>query len=145
MLSINNVTMRYGPRALFEDVSTTFFAGRRYGITGPNVAGKTTRMKILTGGIEPTKGDVTRPKKLGILSQDQFAFDDKRVIDTVIIGNRPLWKALQERGSLYNKPHDELTDADGMRLGELEGIVGENDGYTGETDAAVLHDGLGID
>ena len=145
MLSINNVTMRYGPRVLFEDVSTTFFAGRRYGITGPNGAGKSTLMKILTGEIEPTKGDVTRPKKLGILSQDQFAFDDKRVIDTVIMGNRPLWKALQERETLYNKPHDELTDADGMRLGELEGIVGENDGYTAETDAAVLLDGLGID
>src|ERR1700723_2188201 len=137
--------MRFGARVLFEEVSTTFFAGRRYGITGPNGAGKSTLMKILTGEIEPTKGDVTRPKKLGILSQDQFAFDDKRVIDTVIMGNRPLWKALQERETLYNKPHDELTDADGMRLGELEGIVGENDGYTAETDAAVLLDGLGID
>jgi ATPase subunit of ABC transporter with duplicated ATPase domains len=145
MLSINNVTMRYGPRVLFEDVSTTFFAGRRYGITGPNGAGKSTLMKILTGEIEPTKGDVTRPKKLGILSQDQFAFDQYRVIDTVIMGNRPLWKALQEREILYNKPHEDLTDADGMRLGELEGIVGENDGYTAETDAAVLLDGLGID
>src|SRR5271156_5008202 len=145
MISINAVTMRYGPRILFEDVSTTFFEGRRYGISGPNGAGKSTLMKILTGEIEPTKGDVSRPKKLGILSQDQFAFDDKRVIDTVIMGNRPLWKALQEREILYNKPHDELTDADGMRLGELEGIVGENDGYTAETDAAVLLDGLGID
>src|SRR5271154_6186081 len=145
MISINAVTMRYGPRILFEDVSTTFFEGRRYGITGPNGAGKSTLMKILTGELEPTKGDVSRPKKLGVLSQDQFAFDDKRVIDTVIMGNRPLWKALQEREILYNKPHEELTDADGMRLGELEGIVGENDGYTAEADAAILLDGLGID
>src|SRR5579863_2315322 len=137
--------MRYGARILFEDVSTTFFAGRRYGITGPNGAGKSTLMKILTGEIEPTKGDVTRPKKLGILSQDQFAFDEHRVIDTVIMGNRPLWKALQEREILYAKPHEELTDADGMRLGELEGIVGEEGGYTAEPDAAILLDGLGID
>ena len=129
--------MRFGARVLFEDVSTTFFAGRRYGITGPNGAGKSTLMKILTGEIEPTKGDVTRPKKLGILSQDQFAFDEHRVIDTVIMGNRPLWKALQEREILYAKPHEELTDADGMRLGELEGIVGEEGGYTAEADAAI--------
>ncbi|MGA8675651.1 MAG: ATP-binding cassette domain-containing protein [Candidatus Acidiferrales bacterium] len=145
MLSVNNITMRYGARILFEDVTTTFFAGRRYGITGPNGAGKSTLMKILTGEIEPTKGDVTRPKKLGILSQDQFAFDEQRVIDTVIMGNRPLWKALQEREILYAKPHEELTDADGMRLGELEGIVGEEGGYTAEPDAAILLDGLGID
>jgi ATPase subunit of ABC transporter with duplicated ATPase domains len=137
--------MRYGARILFEDVTTTFFAGRRYGITGPNGAGKSTLMKILTGEIDPTKGDVTRPKKLGILSQDQFAFDEHRVIDTVIMGNRPLWKALQEREILYAKPHEELTDADGMRLGELEGIVGEEGGYTAEPDAAILLDGLGID
>jgi ATPase subunit of ABC transporter with duplicated ATPase domains len=145
LLSVNNITMRYGARILFEDVTTTFFAGRRYGITGPNGAGKSTLMKILTGEIDPTKGDVTRPKKLGILSQDQFAFDEHRVIDTVIMGNRPLWKALQEREILYAKPHEELTDADGMRLGELEGIVGEEGGYTAEADAAILLDGLGID
>src|ERR1700723_1670238 len=137
--------MRFGARVLFEEVSTTFFAGRRYGITGPNGAGKSTLMKILTGEIEPTKGDVTRPKKLGILSQDQFAFDEMRVVDAVIMGNRPLWKALQEREILYNKPHEDLTDADGMRLGELEGIVGEQDGYTAEADAAILLDGLGIE
>ncbi len=87
MLSINNISMRFGPRVLFEDVTTTFMAGRRYGITGPNGAGKSTLMKILTGELEPTKGSVTRPKKLGILRQDQFAFDEFRVIDTVIMGN----------------------------------------------------------
>src|ERR1700720_4299410 len=145
MLSVNNISMRYGPRILFEDVTCTFFAGRRYAITGPNGAGKTTLMKILTGEIEPSKGDVTRPKKLGVLSQDQFAFDEFRVIDTVIMGNKPLWKALQEREMLYAKPHESLTDADGMRLGELEGIVGEEGGYTAESDAAVLLDGLGVD
>src|SRR6267378_3742038 len=116
MLSVNNITMRFGPRVLFENVTCTFMAGRRY--------------------------SVTRPKKMGVLRQDQFAFDQYRVIDTVIMGNASLWKALEERDALYAKPHDELTDADGMRLGELEGIVGEEGGYTAEADAAVLLDGL---
>ena len=137
--------MRFGPRILFEDVSCTFFAGRRYAISGPNGAGKTTLMRILTGEIEPTKDDVTRPKKFGILRQDQFAFDEFRVVDTVIMGNARLWKTLVERDALYSKPHEQLTDKDGMRLAELEGIVGEENGYTAESDAAVLLDGLGIE
>src|ERR1700739_3457175 len=119
MLSLNNVSMRYGARILFEDVTSSFLEGRRYAITGPNGAGKSTLMKILEGELEPTKGSVSRPKKLGILRQDQFAFDEFRVIDTVIMGNGTLWKALQERDALYAKPHDKLTDKDGMRLGEL--------------------------
>jgi ATPase subunit of ABC transporter with duplicated ATPase domains len=137
--------MRFGAKILFEDVSCTFFENRRYAITGPNGAGKSTLMKILTGELEPTKGEVSRPKKLGILRQDQFAFDDSRVIDTVIMGNQPLWKALQERDELYAKPHESLTDKDGMRLGELEGIVGEEGGYTAEADVAILLDGLGLE
>jgi ATPase subunit of ABC transporter with duplicated ATPase domains len=145
MLSINNVSMRFGPRVLFEDVTTTFIAGRRYAITGPNGAGKSTLMKILTGELEPTKGSITRPQRLGILRQDQFAFDAFRVIDTVIVGNSTLWKALEERDALYAMPHDDLTDADGMRLGELEGIVGEEGGYSAEADAGILLDGLGIE
>src|SRR5580700_4929010 len=102
-------------------------------------------MKILAGEIEPSKGSVTRPKKLGVLRQDQFAFDQFRAIDTVIMGNAPLWKALEERNRLYAKPHDNLTDADGIRAGELEGIVGEEGGYTAESDAAVLLEGLGVE
>ena len=145
MLSVNNITMRFGGRILFEDVTCSFMAGRRYAITGPNGAGKSTLMKILAGDFEPTKGSITRPKKLGILRQDQFAFDEFRVIDAVIMGNAPLWKALQERDALYAKPHDKLTDKDGMRLGELEGIVGEEGGYTADADAAILLDGLGIE
>jgi ATPase subunit of ABC transporter with duplicated ATPase domains len=145
MLSVNNISMRFGPRVLFEDVTCTFMAGRRYAITGPNGAGKSTLMKILTGELDPTKGSITRPKKLGILRQDQFAFDEFRVIDTVIMGNSALWKALLERDALYEKPHEQLTDADGMRLGELEGVVGEEGGYTAESDAGALLDGLGIE
>jgi ATPase subunit of ABC transporter with duplicated ATPase domains len=137
--------MRYGPRILFEEVTTTFFEGRRYAISGPNGAGKSTLMKILTGEIDPSKGTVSRPKKLGVLSQDQFAFDEYRVIDTVIMGNKALWRALQERDALYAKPHESLTDADGMRLGELEGIVGEEGGYSAEADAALLLDGLDVE
>ena len=137
--------MRFGARILFDEVTCTFLTGRRYAISGPNGAGKSTLMKILSGEIEPAKGSVTRPKKLGVLRQDQFAFDAYRVIDTVVMGNAPLWAALQERETLYNKPHEELTDEDGMRLGELEGIVGEEGGYTAESDAAVLLDGLGVD
>jgi ATPase subunit of ABC transporter with duplicated ATPase domains len=145
MISVENVTMRFGARVLFEDVTTTFMAGRRYAISGPNGAGKSTFMKILTGEQDATHGTITRPKKIGILRQDQFAFDKFRVLDAVIMGNAFLWKALQEREALYAKPHDELTDADGMRLGELEGIVGEENGYTAEADAGVLLDGLGIE
>jgi len=137
--------MRFGAKILFEDVTFTFLAGRRYAITGPNGAGKSTLMKILAGQMEPAKGTVSRPKKFGVLSQDQFAFDGFRAIDTVIMGNAPLWRALEERAALYDKPHDLLTDADGMRLGELEGIVGEEGGYTAEADAAVLLDGLGVE
>src|ERR1700726_2801979 len=102
-------------------------------------------MRILKGEIDSTSGSITRPKKLGVLSQDQFAFDKFRVIDTVIMGNKALWKALQERDALYAKPHEQLTDKDGMRLAELEGIVGEEGGYTAEADAGVLLDGLDVD
>ncbi len=145
MLSVNNISMRFGPRVLFEDVTCTFMAGRRYAVTGPNGAGKSTFMKILTSELEPTKGSITAPKKMGVLRQDQFAFDESRVIDTVVMGNKILWDALQERDALYAKPHEQLTDADGMRLGELEGIVGEEGGYTCEADAGILLDGLGIE
>ncbi len=145
MIAVENITMRFGSRILFEDVTTTFMAGRRYAISGPNGAGKSTFMKILTGEQDPTMGNITRPKRMGVLRQDQFAFDKFRVIDTVIMGNATLWKALEEREILYAKPHDDLTHDDGMRLGELEGIVGEEGGYTAEADAGVLLDGLGID
>src|SRR5437667_11187092 len=101
-------------------------------------------MKILTGEIDPEKGSVTRPRRMGVLRQDQFAFDAYRVIDTVVMGNAGLWEALQEREILYAKDSNTLTDQDGMRLGELEGIVGDEGGYTAEVDAAVLLDGLDI-
>ncbi len=142
MLSVNNVTMRYGNKLLFEDVAVTFTAGRRYGLTGPNGSGKSTFMKILSGDLDPQKGNVVRPRKLGVLKQDQYAYDSYRVVDTVIMGNKRLWAAMDEREKLYEKA--DLTDDDGIRLGELEGVVGEEDGYTAESDAAILLQGLDI-
>jgi ATPase subunit of ABC transporter with duplicated ATPase domains len=142
MLSVSNVSMRYGAKILFEEVSTAFTPGKRYGLTGPNGAGKSTFMKLLSGELDPQKGTVVRPRKLGVLSQDQFAFDAYSVIDSVIMGNKRLWAAMQERDAIYAK-HD-MTDEDGMKLGELEGIVGEEDGYSAESDAAILLQGLDI-
>jgi ATPase subunit of ABC transporter with duplicated ATPase domains len=142
MISVSNVSMRYGSKVLFDDVTTTFSSGRRYGLTGPNGAGKSTFMKLLTGELTPQKGTVNRPAKLGVLRQDQFAFDRFRVLDTVVMGNQRLWAALEERERLYSQP--DMTDADGMRLGELEAIVGEEDGYTADSDAAILLQGLDI-
>ncbi len=142
MISVSNVTMRYGAKLLFEDVSVTFTDGRRYGLTGPNGAGKSTFMKVLTGEIDAQKGTVVRPRKFGVLKQDQYEFDAYRVLDTVIMGNKALWAAMEERELIYNKP--EMTDEDGSRLGELEGIVGDEDGYEAEANAAVLLQGLDI-
>src|SRR5580693_7191118 len=142
MISVSSVTMRYGSKLLFEDVSVTFTTGRRYGLTGPNGAGKSTFMKVLTGEIDAQKGNVVRPKKVGALKQDQYEFDAYRVIDTGIMGNKALWAALEEREIIYNKA--EMTDEDGARLGELEGIVGDEDGYEAESNAAVLLQGLDI-
>src|SRR6476660_3245295 len=143
MISVQGVSMRFGSKVLFDDVTTTFQAQRRYGLTGPNGAGKSTFMKLLTGEQPPQRGTVARPDKLGVLRQDQFAFDEFRVVDAVIMGNARLWAALQERETLYAKA--DMTDADGMRLGELEGIVGDEDGYSAESDAAILLQGLDID
>ena len=142
MISVSNVSMRFGAKILFEDVSTAFQPGRRFGLTGPNGAGKTTFMKLVSGESDPQKGNVSKPEKLGVIAQNQFAYDDKRVVDTVIMGNRRLWSALAEREVLYDKA--DLSEADGIRLGELEGIVGEEDGYSADSDAAILLQGLGI-
>src|ERR1700754_5187882 len=135
MISVSNVSMRYGAKILFEDVSVTFIAGRRYGLTGPNGAGKSTFMKILTGELDAQKGTVVRPKKIGVLKQDQYEFDAYRVIDTVLMGNKALCAALEERERIYE--NTELTDEYGSLLGELEGIVGDEDGYEAEANAAV--------
>ena len=134
--------MRYGAKVLFDEVSTAFTPGKRYGLTGPNGAGKSTFMHLLTGELEPQKGSVVRPKKFGVISQDQFAFDCLSRHRHRHHGQRRLWAAMEERDAIYSQP--EITNEDGMKLGELEGIVGEEDGYTAETDAALLLQGLDI-
>ena len=123
MISVANVSMRYGSKVLFDDVTTTFSPGRRYGLTGPNGSGKSTFMKLLTGELTPQKGTVSRPNKLGVLKQDQYAFDAFRVVDTVIMGNQRLWDTLRERERLYEKTS--MTDAEGMR----DNTISNNSAY----------------
>jgi ATPase subunit of ABC transporter with duplicated ATPase domains len=141
--SIQNVSKGYGPKKLFENVNVSFSAGRRYGLTGPNGAGKSTFMKILSGDEEQDTGDIFRPKKLGILRQDHFKYEEMRVLDVVVMGNKGLWAAMEEKNTLLEKA--DLTEADGNRLGDLEGIIAEEEGYTAESDAASLLMGLGIE
>jgi ATPase subunit of ABC transporter with duplicated ATPase domains len=143
MISVQNVTKAFGPKKLFEDVNVSFSPGRRYGLTGPNGAGKSTFMKILSGELEPDTGQVFRPKKVGVLRQDQFGYENVRVLDVVLRGNQHLWKALEEKHELLAKP--EITDEDGHRLAELEGTIAEEDGYSAEADAGELLEGLGIE
>jgi ATPase subunit of ABC transporter with duplicated ATPase domains len=141
-IQVSGVTKGYGSKRLFEDVGVNFSAGRRYGLTGPNGAGKSTFMKILAGDLEPDSGNVARPEKTSVLKQDQFAYEDQRVLDVVIQGNKRLWAAMVEKEQLL--ANDNLTDEQGARLGELEGVVAEEDGYTAESEAATLLEGLDI-
>src|SRR5918995_1448666 len=125
MISVSGVSMRYGSKTLFEDVTTTFSAGRRYGLTGPNGAGKSTFMKLLTGELDPQQGTVVRPSKLGVLRQDQYAFDKFRVIDTVIMGNKRLWDALTERDALYDRKMAELQGGQKVRVLLAQALFGD--------------------
>src|SRR3954467_10341211 len=143
MFTIINVSKAFGPKKLFENVNVSFSPGRRYGLTGPNGAGKSTFMKILAGDDPPDSGTVARPKRLGILRQDHFKFEETRVLDVVLMGNASLWSALEEKNRLLAKA--EITEADGNRLGELEGTIAEEDGYVAESAAGELLEGLGIE
>jgi ATPase subunit of ABC transporter with duplicated ATPase domains len=141
MITLSNVSKRIGARTLFDDVQVTFNPKCRYGLTGPNGAGKSTLLKIVMGIEEPTSGQVTLPHKVGYLRQNIEDFKDDRLIDVVIMGNPRLWKTLVERDHLYDV---EMTDAVGIRLGELEEIICEEDGYSAESDAEALLSGMGI-
>ncbi|WP_242394580.1 ABC-F family ATP-binding cassette domain-containing protein [Anaeromyxobacter oryzisoli] len=143
MITVQNVSKAFGPKKLFEDVDVTFSPGNRYGLTGPNGAGKTTFMKILAGDEDPDTGTVLRPRKLGILRQDHFKYEDNRVLDVVVMGNAPLWAAMSEKEGLLAKP--DIGEVEGTRLAELEGVIAEEDGYSAESDAATLLTGLGIE
>lgn len=141
MITLNQVSKSFGSRVLFENVTVTFNAGNRYGLTGPNGAGKTTLLKIIMGLEDPSSGSVTLPDRVGILRQNIEDFLDSMVLDTVIMGNARLWNALKERDSLYEV---EMTDDVGMRLGELEGIIAEEDGYSADSNAELLLTGMGF-
>ena len=142
MISVQDVTKAFGPKKLFEDVNVTFSPGRRYGLTGPNGSGKSTFMKILSGDEESDTGQVHRPKRLGILRQDHFRYDEDRVIDVVLRGNAVLWKAMKEKDDILAQ--GDISEEDGHKLAELEGTIGEEDGYEAEAQAAELLQGLGI-
>ena len=144
MLSTNNVSLSYGKRVLFDEVSINFTKGNCYGIIGANGAGKSTFLKILSGEIEPNKGNVsiTPGERLSILKQNHFEFNEFTALHTVLMGNKHLWDVQQEKDALYMK--EDFSEADGIRAGELEGEFGEMGGYTAESDAAQLLTNLGI-
>ncbi|HHL19365.1 MAG TPA: ABC-F family ATPase [Thiothrix sp.] len=144
MLSVSNVTMQFGEKPLFEDVSVKFGEGHRYGLIGANGCGKSTFMKILSRELEPTAGNVSNDvnERIATLKQDQFAYEEQTVIDTVIMGNKELWDVKAERDRIYSLP--EMTEDDGMKVADLEISFGEMDGYTAESRAGELLLGLEI-
>jgi len=142
MLTVSNVSKSYGGRKLFIEVTTSFAPGNRYGLTGPNGAGKSTFMKILEGDLEPDTGTVSRPRKTAFLKQDHSAFNDFSVMDTVMMGNAPLWEAMEERNRIFDSGDE--SDEAGMRLAELEGVIAEENGYMAQAEAEELLTGLGI-
>ncbi|MBR5248184.1 MAG: ATP-binding cassette domain-containing protein [Lachnospiraceae bacterium] len=145
MISANNVTLRIGKKALFEDVNIKFTEGNCYGLIGANGAGKSTFLKILSGKLETTKGDVTITpgQRLSVLEQDHFKYDEYPVMDTVIMGNERLYQIMKEKDAIYAK--EDFTDEDGIRASELEAEFAEMDGWEAESNAAMLLNGLGID
>ncbi len=144
MISANNVTLRLGKKALFEDVNIKFTEGNCYGLIGANGAGKSTFLKILSGKLETTKGDIfiTPGQRMSVLEQDHFKYDDYPVMDVVIMGNERLYQIMKEKDSIYAK--EDFTDEDGLRASELEGEFAEMNGWEAESDAAMLLNGLGI-
>ena len=145
MISANNVTLRIGKKALFEDVNIKFTPGNCYGLIGANGAGKSTFLKILSGQLEPSKGDVTISpgERLSFLEQDHFKYDAYNVLDTVIMGNERLYQIMKEKEAIYAK--EDFTEEDGIKASELEGEFATMNGWEAESDAATLLNGLGID
>src|SRR5687768_7038112 len=141
-IQLQDVSKAYGQKRLFQEVGVSFSAGRRYGITGPNGSGKSTFLKILSGEIEADSGTVQCPKRTSVLKQDQFAYESWRVLDVVIMANARLWSVLEEKTALLARA--ELDDTEGARLGELESVIAEEDGYSAEADAGELLSGLGV-
>jgi ATPase subunit of ABC transporter with duplicated ATPase domains len=144
MISVNNVTLAYGKRVLFDEVNINFVKGNCYGVIGANGAGKSTFLKIISGEIEPNKGsvDITPGERMAVLNQNQFAFDEETVLNTVMMGHKKMWQVMHEKDALYMKP--DFTEADGIKAGELEHEFGEMGGYTAESDAATFLSELGV-
>ena len=144
MISANNITLRLGKKALFEDVNVKFTEGNCYGLIGANGAGKSTFLKILSGQLEPTSGDIviTPGQRLSFLQQDHFKYDEYTVLDTVIMGNKRLYDIMKEKDAIYMK--EDFSDEDGIRASELEAEFADMDGWNAESDAATLLNGLGI-
>ncbi len=144
MISVNNVTLAYGKRVLFDEVNTSFTKGNCYGVIGANGAGKSTFLKIISGEIEPNKGTVSISpgERMAVLAQNQFAFDEITVLNTVLMGHEKMWKVQHEKDALYLK--EDFNEADGIKAGELEEQFGEMGGYTAESDAATLLSELGV-
>lgn len=144
MLSARNITLAYGKRVLFDEVNINFIKGNCYGVIGANGAGKSTFLKILSGEIEPNKGfvDITPGERMAVLNQNQFQFDEKTVLSTVLMGHKKMWEITQEREKIYAK--EDFSEEDGIRAGELEAEFGEMGGYTAESDAATLLSDLGV-
>ena len=145
MISANNVTLRLGKKALFEDVNIKFTEGNCYGLIGANGAGKSTFLKILSGELDTTNGDIaiTPGQRLSVLEQDHFKYDEYSVMDTVILGNKRLYEIMKEKDAIYAK--EDFSDEDGIRASELEAEFAEMDGWEAESNAAMLLNGLGID
>ena len=145
MIAASNVTYRVGKKALFEDVNIKFTEGNCYGVIGANGAGKSSFLKILSGALEPTSGEIvlTPGQRLSVLEQDQFKYDAYSVLDTVIMGNQRLYEVMKEKDALYAKP--DFSDADGIRAAELEGEFAQMDGWNAEADAETMLNGLGIE
>ncbi|MGR3952519.1 MAG: ABC-F family ATP-binding cassette domain-containing protein [Chlamydia sp.] len=141
MIVLSEITKSIGARLLFENVSCTFAKGNRYGLTGPNGAGKSTLLKIIMGTEEATQGSITKPRRTGILRQNIHDYRNETPLDTVIMGNKRLWNALKKRDALYEL---EMTDEVGLELGEIEGIIAEEDGYSSEANAEILLSGIGF-
>ena len=145
MIQANNVTLRFGKKALFEEVNIKFTEGNCYGIIGANGAGKSTFLKILSGQLEPTSGEITMSpgNRLSFLEQDHFKYDEFTALDTVIMGNQRLYDIMKEKDAIYMK--EDFSDEDGIRAAELESEFAEMDGWNAESDAATLLNGLGVD
>ncbi len=145
MITVNNVSLRFGKRTLFENVNLKFSPGNCYGLIGANGAGKSTFLKLLSGEIETTTGEISygKDERISILKQDHNLYNDCRVLDVVIMGNKRLYEIIEEKNKLYSKT--DFTDKDGIKLGELESEFADLNGWQAESDAAILLDGLGVD